>query len=417
MFDALSDAISELDVPVDGEALAELIGLRDRLDARISAAVAEVDLAGLWELDGSTSMTSWLRHRAGLTSKEAARTARTAASLRRLPVTRTAWEVGELTGGQVQVVLARVGERHNELFAAHDAEVVPRLEALDLRDTARAMARWAEMADALDDSPEPPARERSLRVSRILDGRVVFDGELDADSGEIVLAALRMAETPDVDDESRTPAERRADALTDVCRFFLDHQLSRAGGRHRPHVNVVVEADDLYRLRRARYLGGEPVSPSVAAAILCDSVMHRTVVDPAGAILDYGRATRTISAALWAALVVRDQGCRFPGCDREPRWCEAHHVVWFSEGGDTSIWNLVLLCSRHHHRLHEPGWRAKLLPDARFEVTHPDGWVTGTSAPRSVRLDPPLNQPPAPDPRVVRRLESIGLEPELVPRR
>ncbi|MEA2827690.1 MAG: hypothetical protein QOG43_2129 [Actinomycetota bacterium] len=96
-------------------------------------------------------------------------------------------------------------------------------------------------------------------------------------------------------------------------------------------------------------------------------------------ILDYGTATRTIPANLWNALVIRDEHCRFPGCDRRSAWCEGHHVRWVTHGGATDIDNLVLLCSRHHHRLHQPDWQAKLLPDATFEVTDPNGMVRATS--------------------------------------
>ena len=77
------------------------------------------------------------------------------------------------------------------------------------------------------------------------------------------------------------------------------------------------------------------------------------------AVLDYGTSTRTIPAPLWSALVVRDEHCRFPGCDRPSVWCEGHHV------------------------LHQPGWHAKLRPDGTFEVTGPDGVVRRTSPPRA----------------------------------
>jgi hypothetical protein len=58
MFEQLGEAIEGLDIPVDGDALAALLALRDRLDARICDAVAAHDRAGLWELDGATSMTA-----------------------------------------------------------------------------------------------------------------------------------------------------------------------------------------------------------------------------------------------------------------------------------------------------------------------------------------------------------------------
>lgn len=99
------------------------------------------------------------------------------------------------------------------------------------------------------------------------------------------------------------------------------------------------------------------------------------------AILDYGHSTRTIAAPVWNALVVRDRHCRFPGCDRAADWCEGHHVRPWTQGGPTRPSNLVLLCSRHHHLLHRPGWQARLLPDAAFEVIDPRGRVRSTRAP------------------------------------
>jgi hypothetical protein len=115
-------------------------------------------------------------------------------------------------------------------------------------------------------------------------------------------------------------------------------------------------------------------------------VLHRVVMSGRSAILDYGTATRTIPTALWNALVIRDEHCRFPGCDRPSGRCEGHHVVWVIHDGPTELANLVLVCARHHHLLHEPGWHAKLLPDATFEVTNPEGVVRNTSPPRAETL-------------------------------
>ena len=58
-------------------------------------------------------------------------------------------------------------------------------------------------------------------------------------------------------------------------------------------------------------------------------------------------------------------------------------MVWVTQNGTTELAKLVLLCSRHHHVLHQPGWHAKLRPDGEFEVTDPDGIVRETSPPRA----------------------------------
>ena len=130
-------------------------------------------------------------------------------------------------------------------------------------------------------------------------------------------------------------------------------------------------------------VGGPALDGTTMSRLLCDCTLHRVLTKGRSAILDYGTATRTIPANLWNALVIRDEHCRFPGCDRKSSWCEGHHVRWVTHGGTTEIDNLVLVCSRHHHRLHQPDWQAKLLPDATLEVTDPNGMVRATSPPRA----------------------------------
>ena len=115
--------------------------------------------------------------------------------------------------------------------------------------------------------------------------------------------------------------------------------------------------------------------------MVCDSALHRVVMAGRSTILDYGTATRTTPVNLWNALVVRDHGCRWPGCDRPSDWCEAHHVVWASEGGPTSPANEALLCVRHHHKAHQPGWHLKLDTDATLAVTDPTGRTRTTRPP------------------------------------
>jgi hypothetical protein len=94
-----------------------------------------------------------------------------------------------------------------------------------------------------------------------------------------------------------------------------------------------------------------PIHPETARRIACDAV--RTVVTiapPADSVamagtrvmpLSVGRATRTIPAHIRTALHVRDQGCRFPGCDRPPAWTDGHHIIHWSDGGPTELENLV----------------------------------------------------------------------------
>jgi Domain of unknown function (DUF222)/HNH endonuclease len=382
MFEQLGQAIDGLSIPVDGGALSAVLALRDRLDARISDAVAAHDAAGLWELDGATSMTAWLTDRAAMPRPRAAATVSRARKLARLPETAAAWRQGVLSSGQIEAITTNLDADTLGQFAAHEAALVPSLVDLSAHDVATAMRAWRECATAdRDPRPEPP---QGLHLSRTLAHRWRLDANLGAETGELLSTALRLAHTPDADsDITRSPATRRADALADICRFFLDHQQTRRGGRHRPHINLILDIEHFLALSSAGVTtaDGTALDRTTAERLLCDAALHRVLTQGRTTILDYGTTTRTIPTPLYNALVIRDQHCRFPGCDRPATWCEAHHIQPWQSGGHTQLTNLALLCTRHHHLLHNRGWHTKLLPDATLEVTDPRGRVRTTTPP------------------------------------
>lgn len=94
--------------------------------------------------------------------------------------------------------------------------------------------------------------------------------------------------------------------------------------------------------------------------------------DSRGQAVDMGREQRLFTRAQRVALAARDGGCRIPGCDRPPSWCEAHHIVEWSRGGRTDLRDGILLCRHHHLLVHDNGWRIErdhdryhLIPPAR----------------------------------------------------
>ncbi|HEX7167911.1 MAG TPA: DUF222 domain-containing protein [Acidimicrobiales bacterium] len=382
MLDGLAEAIEQLDVAVDRDELARAIALRDRLDAKIAEAVAAYDSAALWECDGSTSMTAWLRSEAGMAGRDAARAARVAKHVARLPETAAAWRDGHLSSGQVDTIAGRLSDATISRFAEQEAELLPVLAPLGVNDLARAMRQWQAHALAeVEPDHDEGEPKRELHVSPVGD-RWQVDANLDAEGGQVVATAIRLATTRDLPDEPmRTPAQRRGDALVAVCRYFLDNQQSHRGGRHRPHLNVVVDLTALEQTRGGTAIDGPSLDGPTVSRLLCDSVVHRVLTEGRSAVLDYGSSTRTIPTPLWNALVIRDEHCRFPGCDRPSKWSEGHHVKHVEHGGPTNLDNLVLLCTRHHHRLHDKRWHAKLLPDATFEVTLPNGTTRTTRPP------------------------------------
>jgi hypothetical protein len=91
------------------------------------------------------------------------------------------------------------------------------------------------------------------------------------------------------------------------------------------------------------------VPRAVLRRLACDSAVTRIVFGPDGAVLDVGRAQRTVTGQMRRAVIARDQHCVYPGCDQPPSRCEVHHAVThWADGGGTSVANSALLCWYHH---------------------------------------------------------------------
>ena len=114
-----------------------------------------------------------------------------------------------------------------------------------------------------------------------------------------------------------------------------------------------------------------PVAPETARRLACDAEVGRVLTRGRSEVLDLGRRTRLVSRAQRRALVRRDGGCGFPGCDRPHWWCDAHHIVPWILGGRTDLANLLLLCRRHHVLVHEGGWHLERAPDGTIVAIPP----------------------------------------------
>lgn len=331
-------------------------------------------------------MVSWLRANAAMTAGGAKSLTTIAARLAALPVTTSAYESGRLSSDQVRAIVAKIAERHVELFAAHEGEIVPRLVGLTVAQVAQVMEDWKQRADALDPLPDDEDPKRELFFSKTFQATRELKGSFATEYGEVLDAALGLAKTTDAEGESRSPAQRRADALVDICRFYLDNHAGATAPRHRPHLNVIITVDDAEAGGPGRFASGEVAPSAFVETLGCDCNLHRVLARGRSAILDYGRSARTAPVDLFNALVLRDGGCREPGCDRPPAWCDAHHVVMWDDDGETNVDNLVLRCSRHHHQMHRRrnlGWTERLEPDGRLVITAPDHRVY-TSTPYGV---------------------------------
>ena len=183
----------------------------------------------------------------------------------------------------------------------------------------------------------------------------------DGKAGQAHAAGKAAADKTDqADDLSQAQAEyqqsnaffaRQADALVAVARGYL----SGNGGEKRAksgNYQVVVNVDAA-ALQDKGGMSDLPVES--VRRIACDADLVEVTRDAKGNLLNLGRKHRVVSPQLKRALLARDKCCTYPSCSHE-QYLEAHHVMHWADGGETSLANTTILCSQHHRLLHEGGF-------------------------------------------------------------
>ena len=204
-----------------------------------------------------------------------------------------------------------------------------------------------------------------------------LDGLLDPEGFRIVQEAIR-ALAQRADDDERTAAQRRADALVTMAKQALAGFRPTPGTkRNRPKLVATIAYNDLVATTRGGTLdtnsGRTTLTARALRRIACDAGIHRLITGPDGTIVDYGRQTRTVSDSQFDALALRDHGCRIPGCPVGPGGCDAHHSIHWADDGNTDLDDLILTCWYHHHWLHEQHWSIQPLGAGHFILVDPDG--------------------------------------------
>jgi len=222
----LDDELSGTERAVRGslaDEVAEAFALANVWMARACAGLAQLSPDDVWLDDGSVSLLAWLRGRVGMSRREASRAMGLSCLAGAAATFASAWQEGDLSSGQVGAVRANVDDTTQDLFIEHEADLIPTLVPATVADTARAMQAWKAHADALVERPEPVELVGVVHHTQLLDGTWALDGTLGVEAGAIVDHALRLAsERADgIGDQPLTPAQRRAEALVEVCHQFL----------------------------------------------------------------------------------------------------------------------------------------------------------------------------------------------------
>jgi len=339
----------------DSGLVQELVEVRRRvarLEARAAALLGEAERRGIPEEEGFGSSAGWLMAVSGDPAAVCRSRVQVARSLRFMPLTGRAFASGDLSECRTRALVA-AREAAPGTFARDEELLVSQARALPSRAFPVALAHWRRLADpdgALRDADRAFERRR-LWVSPTWEGMVRLDGDLDPESGAVLLTALASLTDPQAADptDGRSPSQRRADALTEICRRHLDSSDRATVGGERPHLLVSVDLETLEgRAGRLADLDTGPINLEAVQRLACDADVSRIITRGGSEPLEAGRRSRVIPAPLRRALNHRDGGCTHPGCDTPARWCDAHHLTHWAEGGPTSLANLRLF--RRHHR-------------------------------------------------------------------
>ncbi|MEJ7795894.1 MAG: DUF222 domain-containing protein [Nocardioides sp.] len=396
----------------------ELQRLKAKTAALEADLLAELDVREVPKRElawGSTA--DWYTHLAGTTRRQGKRTVEHAKLLVGYrTATLDALHDGTVSPDQAGVIvdaverlpLAEHVRRRGEQVLLEEAG---RLNATDLARVGRHLAAVVDPEREERKAEQDLDREeRAAHLSRCLSisddgcGGVRIKGRGSVEDGATLRAALLplTKPLPEVDPvtceespDARDHGARMWDALMGIAQHCLDTDLAPASHGARPRVAVTVDHHSMHgNSTGTAGVGvgvtedGSEVSGSAVRRMACDCDLIRVLLDADGCVLDVGRSHRLVTPPIWTALVVRDHHCAFPGCTRPPVMCHAHHIRHWTDGGPTSLGNLVLLCGHHHRTIHHTPWQVRLATDRRPEFLPPTR--PGRPPPEWIRYRPRL---------------------------
>jgi hypothetical protein len=419
---------------VDGVLESELCSQAAHVSAgecRLVLLIGEFDRREAWGAAGLRSCAHWLNWRVGTSLGAAREQVRVARVLGGLPAVRDAFASGELSYSKVRAITrvatpelekslvelarhatasqleqivreyrtadpdesraaqSRHETRYLRTFTDDDGMVVIRAR-LSPEDGAVVLAAIEAAKAALAETSAHERAETSVTAAGVPAETSVPASDVPAETS--VPAAEVPAETPErpetddpwseasarsdlAVDEPLQPVEAAAaDALVALCASVLARGLSE--DVEDPHVSVLVHVDeqvldDAFAKGCAHIDGLGAITGHVAQRLACDGAVSRILFGSDGSVEQHG-ATRAIPRAMRRALIARDRGCRWPGCNAR-RFLHAHHVVFWSKGGPTALSNLLLLCGAHHRLVHEGRWNVQLERSGALVVSSPEG--------------------------------------------
>ena len=330
---------------------------------------------------------------AGLSRQEARSQVKTAEALKATPKLRNAVESGRVPVANAKR-LAEAAGKTSSTDVEDDGDLLAKAESMRPEQFAKEARRWAVERQG-DGGESEHARQRARRCVRVWDGddgMVHLRGEFDAVTGRRIGNRLR-AEAARMHDADKKHAsadgagrQRRsfdqcmADALDRLTATTSDG----ASGKPFADICVVAHVDEVTGKLIAELPDGERLPRPVLEELACNARFTGVIYGRRGRAIWRAHSVRRATEAQRQLLIARDGGCF--ACGAHPDICDAHHVRPVSQGGATSLDNMVLACWRCHNKIHHFGWQIHGPPGNR--TLHPPETATHgpAHAPDSPRM-------------------------------
>jgi hypothetical protein len=279
-----------------------------------------------------------------------------------MPEVHDALATGTLSAGHADAIARaanRLDEAERDELAARAPELVEQAATLSVdsfarkvRDLARRLSR-----DEGVRHHEKLRAQRTVRRWTDREGMCHTQISLDPESDARLSAAFDAAVAAEraKPDDGRTFDQLKADAFMAIVTSTVP------GGRRPPELLVLI---DLATLRDGLHEGGvcetfdgQPLPPATVRRLACDADIIPVVLGGDARVVDVGRARRLATADQRRALQAMNQTCAAPDCPVRFGDCDIHHLTEWRDGGMTNLQNLIPLCSKHHHLIHEGRWR------------------------------------------------------------
>lgn len=379
--DSLSETGGVGSEQIDADFVKSLVGLRDSLDGVCAIAMGEFARGDSWAQSNYLTGKTAIVHETGISRKRVESDLLSAKVLSKYPVYMEALCAGKITADHIKTVAPLLGDRFVEFFDDDCKLLLDTASSLPVSQFQNVVRHWKNMVDAIrDDVTDDKAsfESRKLFFDELVDGQYFIHGQFDPINGKIIKKALEQVTQKLWNDASPStrreyfPSQMRADALTLLAQNFVGDKMLTSPTLS---VDILLDiADIVPGSPTADFLGRmiEKETPIVSThtkaqlkQILCDCEIAAPIKLNTGRY-DLGRKVRTAPAHMKKQLLLETQTCSVKGCATPSKWCDAHHIKHWIDGGRTSLDNLVLLCRRHHTITHQNKNQALKLNNSRI---------------------------------------------------